>query len=124
MIYLDTHVALWLHDHEHGRLSPRARREVERSDLMVSPAVLLELQSLYEIKRLTTGASGIVSRLVREAGLRVCDLGFPSIVECALSQTWVRDPFDRLIVAHAHAARAALLTKDTLIRSHYRRAVW
>ena len=37
---------------------------------------------------------------------------------------WVRDPFDRLIVAQAIANEAPLVTKDEKIRRHYRRAVW
>jgi PIN domain nuclease of toxin-antitoxin system len=36
----------------------------------------------------------------------------------------VRDPFDRLMVAHAAANRAALITRGEEIQRHYRRAVW
>jgi len=41
-----------------------------------------------------------------------------------VSSEWTRDPFDRLIVAHAAANDARLLTKDEKIRRHYKRAVW
>jgi PIN domain nuclease of toxin-antitoxin system len=39
-------------------------------------------------------------------------------------QKWVRDPFDRLIVAQASANDAPLITKDEKIRRHYKRAIW
>jgi len=37
---------------------------------------------------------------------------------------WTRDPFDRLIVAHAIKANCNLLTKDEKIRKNYAHAVW
>ena len=46
------------------------------------------------------------------------------VAENAAEQKWVRDPFDRLIVGHASANDAPLVTKDEKIRKHYRRAVW
>jgi PIN domain nuclease of toxin-antitoxin system len=45
-------------------------------------------------------------------------------VDCALSETWARDPFDRLIVANARARDAVLVTKDERILRHYPLAVW
>ncbi len=62
-VYLDTHVVLWLHDREQDRLSPEARRVIERGKLRVSPAVVLELELLREIGRLAMGARFIISRL-------------------------------------------------------------
>jgi PIN domain nuclease of toxin-antitoxin system len=41
-----------------------------------------------------------------------------------LQQHWTRDPFDRLLVGHALARGAPLLTKDRLIRRHFRQAIW
>jgi PIN domain nuclease of toxin-antitoxin system len=40
--------------------------------------------------------------------------------------SWTRDPFDRLIVAQARCTRRsiALITKDRLIRRHFKGAVW
>lgn len=124
MTYLDTHVVLWAHDREYDRLSPQARTCLAGGELLLSPAVILELEFLYEIKRLNARALEIISRLSSEIGLRICDLPFPLVVETALAQKWVRDPFDRLIVAQAQANHAALITKDQAIRQHYRRAVW
>jgi PIN domain nuclease of toxin-antitoxin system len=35
-----------------------------------------------------------------------------------------RDPFDRIITAHAHLTSSPVLTKDESIRQHYRHAFW
>jgi PIN domain nuclease of toxin-antitoxin system len=65
-----------------------------------------------------------VAVLADDIGLEVCQLQFQSVVDSALNQSWIRDPFDRLIVAHAAANDAPLITKDQKIRRHYKRAVW
>jgi len=122
--YLDTHVVIWLAGGEEAKFSEAAVERIQDDDIFVSPAVVLELELLYEIKRVKAAAAGVIRRLSAEIGLSVCQLPFASVVEHALEQRWVRDPFDRLIVAHASANSAALITKDEKIRRHYRRAVW
>jgi PIN domain nuclease of toxin-antitoxin system len=124
VIYLDTHVLMYLFDGEANRLGPAARRAIERDDLVASAAVVLELEFLHEVGRLKPTASKLMSTLATEVGLRVCDLPFRTIVEQALAEGWARDPFDRLIVANAKAAGAALVTRDERIRGHYSRTVW
>jgi len=91
---------------------------------LVSPAVVLELQLLHEIKRLRAVAFKVIERLSSEIGLVVCRLPFTSVLEHAVKQSWTRDPFDRLIVAQASANDAALVTKDGGIRDNYRRSIW
>jgi PIN domain nuclease of toxin-antitoxin system len=46
------------------------------------------------------------------------------VVEYGLKEKWVRDPFDRLIVANAKAAGAPLVTRDERIHKHYSSALW
>jgi PIN domain nuclease of toxin-antitoxin system len=50
----------------------------------------------------------------------------PSALVCAtaVDMHWTRDPFDRLISAHALAAKAPLVTKDRTIRAHLPLAWW
>ena len=125
MIYLDTHVALWLRQ---GWLEglPRAVRErLDRdADLRISPMAVLEIDLLHEIGRIREGSAELVGALSRGLGLKVCDLPFPAVAAAASSLGWTRDPFDRLIVAQAAVAEAPLVTKDRRLREHYRRAVW
>jgi len=122
--YLDTHVVIWLFGGERHRLSSAAIEQIRDEDLLVSPAVVLELQLLHEIKRLRAVAFKVIERLSSEIGLAVCRLPFPSVLEHAVEQSWTRDPFDRLIVAQANANDAALVTKDAEIRGHYKRSIW
>jgi PIN domain nuclease of toxin-antitoxin system len=86
--------------------------------------VMLELQSLFEIGRLTVPPGTIVNVLGRAARLRICDLPFADVARAALQETWTRDPFDRIIVAQARWREMALITKDRVIREQYERAVW
>jgi PIN domain nuclease of toxin-antitoxin system len=123
-LYLDTHIVVWLVRGEKDRLGEAARQAIEESDLVVSPAVVLELELLHEIGRLRASALSIVTAMATDIGLRVCDLPFRTVVEYALKEKWGRDPFDRLIVANAKAAEAPLVTKDAKIRRHYSRVIW
>jgi PIN domain nuclease of toxin-antitoxin system len=122
--YLDTHVVIWLFGGERHRLSSAATEQIRNEELLVSPAVVLELQLLHEIKRLKAVAFKVIERLSSEIGLTVCGLPFTSVLEHAVKQSWTRDPFDRLIVAQASSNDAALVTKDQEIRGNYRRSIW
>jgi len=122
--YLDTHIVVWLYDGEVSKLTKAAIDRIQDDELFVSPAVVLELQLLHEIKRVRPTATKIVHQLSTDVGVSVCQLPFAAVVEHALAEKWIRDPFDRLIVAHAAANQAPLITKDEKIRRHYRRSIW
>jgi PIN domain nuclease of toxin-antitoxin system len=124
VIYLDTHVLVTLYAGDSRKLGAAARRAMVRDDFVVSPAAILELGFLYEIGRLKTPTTRLISGLSEQIGLRVCELPFSVVVNQALSEKWGRDPFDRLIVASAKANKAPLLTRDELIHKHYPRAIW
>ena len=122
--YLDTHVVIWIFGGEEQRLSSAATKQIRDEELLISPAVVLELQLLHEIKRLKAAALKVIERLSVEIGLRVCGLPFTSVLEHAVEQSWTRDPFDRLIVAQASANDGALVTRDREIRRNYKRSIW
>jgi PIN domain nuclease of toxin-antitoxin system len=124
VIYLDTHVLIYLSAGAVNRLSAAACTAIDRHDLRASPAVVLELEFLHEIGRLKPTASKLMALLAGDIGLRICELPFRTILDHALTQTWTRDPFDRLIVANAKAAGAPLVTRDERIRENYARALW
>ncbi len=48
VIYLDTHVVVWLFSGRTELLSSRAVNAIENHDLLISPIVSLELQYLYK----------------------------------------------------------------------------
>jgi PIN domain nuclease of toxin-antitoxin system len=124
LTYLDTHAAVWLYAGAVDEFSAAALREIETADLLISPAVLFELRLLEELGRIRVGPEEILTTLQHDIGLRLCPLAFHEIVRAAYRQSWTRDPFDRLIVAQAHASGANLISKDGKIRSEYPRAIW
>ncbi len=124
LIYLDTHVPVWLYAGRLDLLSEHAKELIDEEDLVISPMVTLELEYLHEIGRLTVGGNAIAQSLQAQIGLHTCDLPFPRIIESALDQHWTRDPFDRLIVGHASVSGSVLVTGDETIRRHYPRAQW
>jgi PIN domain nuclease of toxin-antitoxin system len=123
--YVDTQVAVWLAEANLAKISRKALSLIQTADLRISPMAVVELQYLYEIGRIVVTPQDILVKLNAEIGLNVCDHPFPIIAEIALGETWTRDPFDRIIVAHARANSVApLLTKDEVIRANYRNARW
>ena len=124
MIYLDTHAAILLAQGDASRFSRTARHVLGREDLLLSPAAVLELETLYDAGRLKVRAREVVEILRASLGLRVCDLPFSSIADKALDEQWGGDAFDRLIVANARLRQARLLTRDQRIAAHYRHACW
>ena len=124
LVYLDTHVIVWLYAGREDLLSERARRAVQQDRLVFSPIVRLELQYLLETGRITKEPDQIIQTLGAEIALRACPADFDTVVNHALSLTWTRDPFDRIITAQATAGQARLLTKDRTILEHYPMAFW
>ena len=123
--YVDTQVAVWLAEANLAKISQKALSLIQIADLRISPMAVVELQYLYEIRRVVVTPPDILVKLNAEIGLNVCNHPFPIIAEIALGETWTRDPFDRIIVAHAKANGVApLLTKDEVIRANYHNARW
>ncbi|HEX3068714.1 MAG TPA: PIN domain-containing protein [Thermoanaerobaculia bacterium] len=124
MIYLDTHVVAFLYEDAGASLPPLSRSLIAQNDLLLSPMVVLELQYLFEIKRLTVPPGTMIGTIQRAARLRLCDLPFEEVARAGLQETWTRDPFDRIIVAQARLREIILITKDRMIREQYDRATW
>jgi PIN domain nuclease of toxin-antitoxin system len=114
---------VWLVDGDASWLSAVGRTVFDNHDALISPAVVLELQILWEKKRIKWQASAVIEELTAHFGAEICRLSFSLIVEAALKEHWTRDPMDRLIVAHAKANDSPLLTADAEILKHYRKAV-
>jgi PIN domain nuclease of toxin-antitoxin system len=106
VILLDTNAVIWL-DQNHRRVRALAR---SKSRLMVSPATLLELQMLDEIGRLRlrTGLRGVIDSDRWEIDEPPAVQWFEQSAE----ESWTRDPFDRLIAAHARLRRFKLASGD------------
>lgn len=124
MIFLDTHCLVWLYQKELDKFTPEGLNRLEDDSLYISPVILLELEYLYEIKRILVPGKTIVQYLVEKLGLEYDPVSFLPISERAINMKWTRDPFDRLIAAQADFHNADLLTKDRIITAHYKRSLW
>jgi PIN domain nuclease of toxin-antitoxin system len=124
LIQIDTHVALWLYAGLVERLPPRASRKLEEGDLRLSPIASLELEYIHEIGRARDSAPTMLAALRKNVGLEVVEASLHELVQAATALTWTRDPFDRLIAAHAIVLDAPLLTADRTILEHLPLAVW
>ena len=114
MILLDTNAVIWL-DQNHARARALVRSS---SRLIVSPATLLELQLLDEIGRLRLRAR--LRGIVESDRWEIDDPPAVQWFEHAAEESWTRDPFDRLIVAHARLRRVRLASGDDAILDQLR----
>src|SRR6266545_844422 len=115
--YVDTHVVVFLHAGDVSRISLKAQNQIENTDLLISPMVLLELEMLYDKGTIKYPASQILADLTQQIGLSVCQMPFAPIVRSVITIKWTREPGDLLIVANAMANNyAPLVTKDERVR--------
>ena len=124
MIFLDTHVLVWLYAGLLDKFSLELQTKLETNPLFISPMVELELNFLFEINRITVPGVDIVRYFNAHLGLEVSRIDFYQVIEEAQHLTWTRDPFDRLIIAHASIFQAPLVTKDEKLHRHYTLAIW
>jgi PIN domain nuclease of toxin-antitoxin system len=113
LILLDTHALIWL-DQGRPRVAPLLRGGRR---LYVSPANLLELQFLGEIGRIKL-PKGDAEALAVDDRWTLDDPPASAWFATALDLSWTRDPFDRLIAAHARMRGWRLATADaTMLKS-------
>jgi len=124
LIYLDTHIVVWLYAGLLEKFSQSIKTMLNENEILISPIVRLELEYLYEIERVREPAHVLVADLADRIGLRVCEKDFNAVVSQATKLTWTRDPFDRLIVATAALNDNILISKDQNILEHYPHARW
>lgn len=124
MIHLDTHVVVWLYEGRVDRFPAAARARLAASRPLISPMVRLELAFLHEIGRLRVPPAEILDALRVDADLGVAESPFERVCAIATTLSWTRDPFDRMVVAHALADDLPLLTRDETIRARCPLALW
>lgn len=123
-VFLDTHLVVWLFAGLDEKLPVIVKVLIESNELYICPIVILELQYLYEIKRLNYPSQDIIADLQGKIGLKIDDLALEIIARKATELTWTRDPFDRLIAANAISRSYPLITKDQNILSNLPFAIW
>jgi len=73
LIYLDTHIVVWLYAGLIEKFSQPIKELINDQEVFISPIVRLELQYLFEVQRVVDNADVIVTDLSNRIGLKVCD---------------------------------------------------
>jgi len=84
----------------------------------------LELRYLHEVGRARDSVPVMLAALRQEIGIEVTDGSIAELGQAAADLSWTRDPFDRLISAHAIVANTPLITADETIRENLPLAIW
>ena len=113
MILLDTNALIWLAQ-GHRRVASLASTGKR---LYVSPANLLELQFLIEAGRVRLRGVGL-DALAHDSRWVLDEPPSADWFQQAWGLTWTRDPFDRLLVAHARLRNWKLATADAIVLDH------
>ena len=124
MVHLDTHVVIWLYQGRRDALPAGLRRTLGRMRPLVSPIVRVELAMLQEIGRLLVSPSEVLDGLERQIDLGHAEAAYDRVAGIAAGLSWTRDPFDRLIAAHALADDLPLITKDETLLANCAVARW
>jgi PIN domain nuclease of toxin-antitoxin system len=114
----------WLYEGADRRIPGAVRRLIESEEPFVSPIVELELTYLHEVGRVTEPAKAPLAALRKTIGLHAADTSLAALVQAAAELTWTRDPFDRMIAAHAIVADVPLVTADRTILANLPLATW
>lgn len=86
----------------------------------VSPISLLEVQYLSEIGRLEVRQPEFMEAISRDDRFALDEVPLVPLIEKALTLSWTRDPFDRLLAAHSEARRVPLCTLDRHMQQKHR----
>lgn len=125
-IYLDTHTIIWLYQYKTQKFSQKVIETLEdlENRLLYSPMIRLELQYLYEIRRIKYAPKQMLNELEVTLDLEICQKSWAKVVDVAVRCRFTRDPFDRLIVAHAMLDSNFIITKDENLTANYPNCIW
>jgi PIN domain nuclease of toxin-antitoxin system len=110
VILLDTHAVIWL---ARGHRRARSLQEVPR--LFLSPATILELQFLTDAGRIRLASTRTAAGIAESDWWRLDEPPAGRWFDTACELSWTRDPFDRLLAAHARLRGWKLATADVTL---------
>lgn len=123
IIFIDSHIVMWLFSGLKIKFNQNTHEMIEKCSVSISPIVMLELEYLYEIKRIKYSAKEIFDNLNWSLDLQQSANTFPIVIEKAKAIKWTRDVFDRIIVADAAIKGNTLITTDRKILKNYSKAI-
>lgn len=113
MILLDTNALIWSLV-GHPRAAPLERHA---GRLRISPVAVLEIKFLREVGRIQAADGVSIEELVADSRWKLDSPSSAELFSSALALDWTRDPFDRLLVAHALYRRWRLATGDSVFQT-------
>jgi len=124
---LDTHALLFWLDGD-KRLSQRARRLIrtDRNEILVSAASVWEITTKARIGKLA-GALEVaadVPACIQSQGFSSLSISVEHAQAAGSLPGPHRDPFDRMLVAQAHAERIPIVSLDTVFDGYGVARVW
>ena len=125
-LLLDTHAFLWFAAGDR-RLSRRARAAMEHdeAELDISAATVWEMAIKASLGRLvlpSTVDAYLAEKVAR--GYRMLPVGWKEAAAVQQLPLHHRDPFDRLLIAHARAEGCPLVTRDRVFRKYDVDVIW
>lgn len=79
---------------------------------------------MHEIGRARDPAPMMLTALRKSMGLEIADVSMAELARAAVALSWTRDPFDRMIAAHAIVNDVPLVTGDRTILANLPLAAW
>ena len=110
VILLDTHAVIWM-----AKRHARARALSRYARLYLSPVTLLELQFLAESGKVRLAGEHPVRNLIDDPRWRLDEPPAADLFLTACEFAWTKDPFDRLLAAHARLRGWKLATADAVL---------
>ena len=114
-LMLDTRVLLWAAT-EASRLRASARAALEdgENEVLVSAVVGWEIAIKQSLGKLTLASPAEIwlPDVIRQAGFELADVTMDAAVGVRGLPWHHKDPFDRLLIAHARALGATIVTHD------------
>lgn len=120
-VLIDTHILLWLLS---GSKRLKDLKWIHKFPFyFISPISILEIRFLEECGKIKINLDKVLEGIQSDDRFKIDDVSLERLCLQALSISWTRDPFDRLLVAHSTIQNIPLGTCDELIQEHYPRTV-
>ncbi len=115
-ILLDTHLLLWALGSP-SKLSAKARRRIDSSEVFASAASIWEVSIKSALGKIEADPTEVLSG-IEPAGFDHLHVTGEHAAKVALLKAIHKDPFDRLLVAQAWVERMILLTDDAALGAY------
>jgi PIN domain nuclease of toxin-antitoxin system len=126
-LLVDTHALLWAISGDR-KLSKRAHEALAslESEVFVSAVSTWEISTKYRLGKLpeAESLSGNLNRIVEQVGFHELPISIEHAQRAGSMAGEHRDPFDRMLIAQAHAENLVIVSNERLFDSYGVRRIW